>query len=133
MIGHLDHLVIITENEKRCIQFYTEVLGMQLETFIEANSMPPVLRKALKFGNQKLNIKVKGQKYNPLYHRDMTGALDLCFIVTKPLDEVIEHLNNHYIKIEIGPVIRIGFKGAIRSVFIRDPDGNIIELSEYVE
>ena len=68
MIGHLDHLVIVTENEKRCIQFYTQVLGMQLETFIEANFMPPVLRKALKFGNQKLNIKVRVRiRHVPLY------------------------------------------------------------------
>uniref|UniRef100_A0A914CN51 Glyoxalase domain-containing protein 5 n=1 Tax=Acrobeloides nanus TaxID=290746 RepID=A0A914CN51_9BILA len=133
MIGHLDHLVIITENEKKCIKFYTEILGMQLETFIEAGSTPPVLRKALKFGNQKLNIKVKGHWYIPRPHCDLVGSLDLCFIVTKPLEEVIEHLNNHDIKIEEGPSIRIGSKGAIRSIFIRDPDKNIVELSEYVE
>jgi catechol 2,3-dioxygenase-like lactoylglutathione lyase family enzyme len=73
MLGHLDHLVIVTENEKRCIQFYTEVLGMQLETFIEANSMPPVLRKALKFGHQKLNIKVKVRKRHVPLHGNFIG------------------------------------------------------------
>ena len=71
MIGHLDHLVIITENEKKCIKFYTEILGMQLETFIEAGSTPPVLRKALKFGNQKLNIKVKVRKRHVPLHENV--------------------------------------------------------------
>ena len=123
MIDHLDHLVLTTANEQACIHFYTNLLGMRLETFGNG-------RQALIFGNQKINIHVKGKEFEPKAHTPVPGALDLCFIASVPLDQVIAKLHEGGATIIEGPVMRTGATGPIRSVYLRDPDLNLIEISE---
>lgn len=128
MIDHLDHLVLTTAHEAACIRFYTEVLGMQLERFV--GGTPPVARQAFRFGAQKINLHVKGREFEPKAHTPVPGALDLCFIAALPLDTVIARLQALGVPIVEGPVLRTGATGKIRSVYVRDPDLNLIELSE---
>lgn len=130
MISHLDHLVLTTANEAACTHFYTKVLGMKIETFV--GGTPAVERKAFTFGNQKINLHLKGKEFEPKAHRPMPGALDLCFIAQGSLDAVIAHLNASGVVIEDGPVMRTGATSKIRSVYVRDPDLNLIEISERV-
>ena len=131
MIDHLDHLVLTTAHEAACVDFYTRVLGMTLESFI--GGTPPVERQALKFGNQKINLHVKGREFEPKAHLPVPGALDLCFIASVPLDRVIENLKAAHWPIALGPVMRTGATQRIRSVYVRDPDLNLIEISELIE
>lgn len=131
MIDHLDHLVLTTANEAECIDFYTRVLGMQLESFV--GGTPPVERRAFKFGNQKINLHIKGKEFEPKAHLPVPGSQDLCFIASTPLREVIDKLNKCNWPIVEGPVIRTGATQKIRSVYVRDPDLNLIELSELVQ
>ena len=128
MIDHLDHLVLTTFNEDACVDFYTRVMGMTLESFV--GGMPPVTRKAFKFGNQKINLHVRGKEFEPKAHVPVPGALDLCFIASIPLDEVIAKLSAAQWPIVEGPVMRTGATQKIRSVYVRDPDLNLIEISE---
>lgn len=128
MIDHLDHLVLTTAHEAECVRFYTRVMGMQFETFV--GGTPPVERKAFKFGQQKINLHVKGREFEPKAHTPVPGALDLCFIASVPLAAVIERLNAEGVAIIEGPVLRTGATGKIRSVYVRDPDLNLIEISE---
>lgn len=128
MIDHLDHLVLTTFDEKACVDFYTRVMGMTLESFI--GGTPPVERKAFKFGNQKINLHVRGKEFEPKAHVPVPGALDLCFIAVIPLDDVIAKLRAQQWPIVEGPVMRTGATQKIRSVYVRDPDLNLIEISE---
>ena len=128
MIDHLDHLVLTTARREACVDFYTRVLGMQLESFI--GGTPPVERQAFKFGNQKINLHVQGREFEPKAHLPVPGALDLCFIATIPLEHVIEQLRAAAWPIVEGPVMRTGATQKIRSVYVRDPDFNLIEISE---
>ena len=128
MIDHLDHLVLTTTNEAACIDFYTRVMGMTLESFI--GGTPAVERKAFKFGQQKINLHIKGREHDPKAHLPVPGALDLCFIADRPLDQVIGRLNQCGWPIIEGPVMRTGATQKIRSVYVRDPDLNLIEISE---
>lgn len=130
MIDHLDHLVLTTANEIECVDFYTRVLGMTFESFI--GGMPPVERKAFKFGNQKINLHVKGKEFEPKADLPTPGALDLCFIADRPLKEVIAGLNQEGWPIIEGPVIRTGATSKINSIYVRDPDQNLIEISESI-
>jgi catechol 2,3-dioxygenase-like lactoylglutathione lyase family enzyme len=123
MIDHLDHLVLTTTNLDATVHFYTEVLGMRLEQFGNG-------RYALKFGQQKINLHVKGREFEPKANTPVPGALDLCFIAAIPLDQVIERLATAQVPIVEGPVMRTGATGKIRSVYVRDPDLNLIEISE---
>jgi catechol 2,3-dioxygenase-like lactoylglutathione lyase family enzyme len=127
MIDHLDHLVLTTAREAACVDFYTRVLGMQLESFI--GGTPPVERRAFKFGQQKINLHVQGKEFEPKAHLPVPGALDLCFIVQIPLEEVVARLQACNWPIVEGPVMRTGATQKIRSVYVRDPDFNLIELS----
>ena len=127
MIDHLDHLVLTTAREAECVDFYTRVLGMQLESFI--GGTPPVERRAFKFGNQKINLHVQGKEFEPKAHLPVPGALDLCFIVQIPIEEVVARLQACNWPIVEGPVVRTGATAKIRSVYVRDPDFNLIELS----
>jgi catechol 2,3-dioxygenase-like lactoylglutathione lyase family enzyme len=128
MIAHLDHLVLTTARETACVDFYTRVLGMQLESFV--GGTPPVERRAFRFGHQKINLHVQGAEFEPKAHLPVPGALDLCFIAAIPLQQVIERLQATGWPIVEGPVLRTGATGKIRSVYVRDPDLNLIELSE---
>jgi catechol 2,3-dioxygenase-like lactoylglutathione lyase family enzyme len=128
MIDHLDHLVLTTARREACVDFYTRVLGMQLESFI--GGTPPVERHAFKFGNQKINLHVQGSEFEPKAHLPVPGALDLCFIASIPLEQVVERLRAANWPIVEGPVMRTGATQKIRSVYVRDPDFNLIEISE---
>ena len=130
MIDHLDHLVLTTTDEAACVDFYTRVMRMQLERFV--GGTPPVTRQAFRFGHQKINLHVKGHEFEPKAHLPVPGALDLCFIATEPLDAVIRHLQACAWPIIDGPVMRTGATQNIRSVYVRDPDLNLIEISELV-
>ena len=128
MIDHLDHLVLTTCDEAACVDFYTRVMGMQLESFI--GGTPPVERKAFRYGNQKINLHVRGKEHDPKAHLPVPGALDLCLIASVPLAQVIDNLQRAQWPILEGPVMRTGATQKIRSVYVRDPDLNLIEISE---
>jgi catechol 2,3-dioxygenase-like lactoylglutathione lyase family enzyme len=128
MIDHLDHFVLTTARREACVDFYTRVLGMQLESFV--GGTPAVERQAFKFGNQKINLHVQGKEFEPKAHLPVPGALDLCFIASMPLEQVIERLRAAAWPIVEGPVMRTGATQKIRSVYVRDPDFNLIEISE---
>ena len=130
MIDHLDHLVLTTSKEAECVDFYTRILGMKLESFI--GGTPPVERKAFKFGNQKINLHIKGKEFEPKADIPTPGALDLCFIADRSLEKVIEKLANEGWPIIEGPVVRTGATQKINSVYVRDPDQNLIEISELI-
>lgn len=123
MIDHLDHLVLTTRDPERCVDFYTRVLGMRLERFAAG-------RLALSFGDQKINLHVAGKEFEPKADRPTPGSLDLCFIASVPLDEVMERLRAAGVAIIEGPVPKTGAAYPIRSVYVRDPDLNFVELSE---
>lgn len=125
MIDHLDHLVLTTRDKGACVRFYTDVLGMQLEQFGAG-------RLAFRFGAQKINLHEAGREFLPKAHVPTPGSLDLCFIAAVPLDGVIARLRQFGVPIEEGPVRRTGAEGPILSVYVRDPDQNLIEISEQV-
>ena len=121
-IDHLDHLVLTVANIEETCAFYADVLGMEIETFSGG-------RKALRFGNQKINLHQIGHEFEPKAKVPTPGSGDLCFIAATALEDVIAHLNRLAIPIEQGPIDRTGAMGKIRSVYIRDPDANLIEIS----
>lgn len=123
MIHHLDHLVLTTRHKAECLHFYTHILGMQLESFGEG-------RVAFKFGEQKINLHEFGNEFLPKASMSTPGSLDLCFIASVPLTQVIEKCRKCSVPIEEGPVKRTGANGPILSIYIRDPDQNLIEISE---
>jgi len=123
MLKSIDHIVLTTRNLEKCVDFYTRVLGMRLERFGEG-------RLALKFGEQKFNIHPPGFDAGIKARMPTPGSLDLCFLADRPLDEVIAHLERENVVIEEGPVARTGARFPIRSVYVRDPDDNLIEISE---
>ncbi|HEY9696624.1 MAG TPA: VOC family protein [Trichocoleus sp.] len=121
-IDRLDHLVLTVQNLEATCEFYTQILGMECITF--GNN-----RKALRFGNQKINLHQAGKEFEPKALFPAPGSADLCFITLTPLSEVIQHLNSHSIVIEAGIVQRTGAIGSIASIYIRDPDGNLLEIA----
>jgi len=125
MIDHIDHIVLTTRDREGCVRFYTEVLGMKLESF----QTPGAQRWALKFGKQKINLHEWGKEFAPRAHVAAPGTLDLCFIAAVPLEQVIERLNKLGIPILEGPVPKTGAVSKLRSVYVRDPDLNLIEIS----
>jgi len=124
-IDRLDHLVLTVADVSRTAEFYQRVLGMRAVTFGDG-------RHALRFGNAKINLHQTGQEFEPKAARPMPGSADICLITSDPLPAVCTHLAAHGVTIEEGPVARTGATGAIRSVYIRDPDGNLIEISNYL-
>ena len=127
MIDRVDHIVLTTRDLQACTRFYTEALGMKLETF----RTPTEERLALKFGQQKINVHVWGKEFTPRAHVAAPGTLDLCFIASIPLPEVILKLKEKQIAILEGPVNKTGALGPMNSVYVRDPDLNLIEISVY--
>ena len=125
MIDHIDHVVLTTRDLPSCLRFYSEILGMKHETF----QTPTETRIALKFGNQKINVHEWGKEFIPRAHVAAPGTLDLCFIASVPLEEVIRNLEKNRIKILEGPVMKTGATSKIRSVYVRDPDLNLVEIS----
>jgi catechol 2,3-dioxygenase-like lactoylglutathione lyase family enzyme len=124
-IDRLDHLVLTVKDIEATCDFYTKVLGMEVVSFAGG-------RKALSFGNQKLNLHQAGKEFEPKALAPTAGSADLCFIAATPLAQVTAHLHDCGVEIIEGPAERIGAKGPIQSVYIRDPDRNLIELSNYL-
>lgn len=127
MIDRIDHIVLTTRDKDACIRFYTEVLGMELVRF----RTPTEERLALSFGAQKINLHEWGREFMPRAHVAVPGSLDLCFVASVSLEEVIRKLEAHVIPILEGPVAKTGARGRIRSVYVRDPDLNLVEISVY--
>ena len=125
-IDLLDHLVLTVADVAATCDFYSRILGMSVETFAED-------RKALKFGRQKINLHQAGHEFEPKARHATPGSGDLCFIAETPLADVIAHLQASGIVIEEGPVERTGATGRLRSVYLRDPDGNLIEVSNLID
>jgi catechol 2,3-dioxygenase-like lactoylglutathione lyase family enzyme len=125
VIDHLDHLVRTVRDLAVSIDFYTRVLAMQEITFNAG-------RKALGFGAQRINLHVAGAEFEPKAARPTPGSADICLIVTTPLEAVIAHLTAAGVTPETEIVARTGAAGALRSIYLRDPDGNLIELSNIV-
>ena len=123
VVGGIDHLVLTVADIERAVAFYRDVLGCVPVTFGEG-------RRALAFGDQKINLHEAGREFEPKATRPTPGALDLCFLAAEPLDAVIRRLEEAGVPIELGPVPRTGATGAIRSVYVRDPDGNLVEIAE---
>ncbi|MBX5023315.1 VOC family protein [Rhizobium lentis] len=124
-IDRLDHLVLTVADIAATCDFYARILGMSVETFAEG-------RKALKFGRQKINLHLAGHEFEPKAKHPIPGSGDLCFITETPLADVVAHLQASGIAIEEGPVERTGATGRLRSVYFRDPDGNLIEVSNSI-
>lgn len=122
MIEALDHVVLTTRDLPACLKFYTEGLGMTLETFAGG-------RQALKFGRQKINLHVYGREFEPKAHLAVPGSQDWCFLASVSMEEVMARLAAAGIPILEGPVKRTGAQFALRSVYVRDPDLNLIEIS----
>ncbi|OWO84222.1 VOC family virulence protein [Photorhabdus luminescens] len=121
-IERLDHLVLTVKDLETSSHFYQRVLGMSIVTFSEG-------RIALSFGNQKINLHEYGREFEPKAQTPLPGSADLCFISLLPMDEIIQHLQQHEVEILEGPVKRTGANGAIMSIYFRDPDQNLIEVS----
>jgi catechol 2,3-dioxygenase-like lactoylglutathione lyase family enzyme len=124
-LDRLDHLVLTVQDIERTCSFYSRVLGMQVVRFGAG-------RTALQFGQQKINLHEAGHEFEPKALKPTPGSADLCFITTESLAQVIEHLRTSGSTIEEGPVRRAGALGPIESVYLRDPDGNLLEVSNYL-
>lgn len=123
-IDRIDHLVLTVKDVAATCEFYARVLGMQPVTFGEG-------RRALQFGRQKINLHPAGREYSPRAQHPVPGSADLCLIASVPLSEALAHLEKCGVKIIEGPVERTGALGRMLSVYFRDPDLNLIEVSEY--
>lgn len=124
-ISHLDHFVLTVKDIAVTVDFYQQVLGMKPTVFGEG-------RWALEFGHQKINLHQCGSEFEPKAEVVQAGSADLCFIAKTPMTDVQEHIEKLGVEIVEGPVIRTGAMGRILSLYIRDPDGNLIEVSNYV-
>lgn len=124
-ISHLDHLVLTVADIEISCQFYQSALNFEVITFGEN-------RKALQFGSQKINLHQVGKEFEPKAFRPTSGSADLCFIAETPLNDVIAHLHALNIEILEGPIERTGAIGKILSIYLRDPDQNLIEISNYL-
>ena len=125
-VERLDHFVLTVADVEQTCDFYSRVLGMQTITFCDG-------RKALVFGSQKINLHEQGKEFEPKALRPTPGSADLCFISKEQMPEVLDYLLSHGIEIEEGPVSRTGARGPIISVYFRDPDQNLIEVSNYLD
>lgn len=123
-IERLDHPVLTVRSTEVTCNFYRDVLGMEVITFAGD-------RKALRFGSPKINLHALGCEVEPHAAHATPGSADLCMITRTPIDEVIELLASRGTRIVEGPVDRTGAMGSIRFVYFRDPDGNLLEISNY--
>ncbi|MBC3877366.1 VOC family protein [Undibacterium sp. FT79W] len=123
-ISRIDHIVLTVADIDVTCQFYSQVLGMDVVTFGEG-------RKALTFGQQKLNLHQAGKEFEPKASRPTPGSVDLCLISETPVNQVVSELEAAGVKVTEGPIQRTGATGSIVSVYFRDPDQNLIEVSNY--
>lgn len=125
-IDRIDHVVMTVRSIEATCDFYSRVLDMRVVIFADN-------RTALAFGRQKINLHLAGHEFEPKADAAAPGSIDICLIATTPLAEVIEHLTHCRVPVVEGPVRKTGATGPIRSVYFRDPDGNLVEVSNYVE
>ena len=123
-IDRIDHFVLTVASIEATCDFYSRVLGMSVVTFGQG-------RKALVFGRQKINLHEVGKEFEPKAKTPVAGSADFCLITETPIEEVVRHLESCGVPVAEGPVGRTGATGAIRSVYVRDPDQNLVELSNY--
>jgi catechol 2,3-dioxygenase-like lactoylglutathione lyase family enzyme len=123
-IDRLDHLVLTVADIEATVDFYTRVLGLRAETFDGG-------RRALVLGRQKINLHQVGREFTPRAARATAGSADFCLITETPLDQVQDELAAAGIAIEVGPVPKVGALGPMRSVYVRDPDANLVEIAVY--
>ena len=123
-IDRIDHVVLTVFDVERTIDFYSRVLGMEPVTFAGG-------RRGLAFGRQKFNLHQAGREFEPKALKPAPGAMDFCLITETPLAEVMKALERHGVAIIDGPVDKTGATGPIKSVYFRDPDGNLVEVSNY--
>lgn len=124
-IKSIDHLVLTVKDIAKTVEFYTTILGMQKEIFKQN-------RVALKFGSQKINLHQLGAEFEPKAYNVKEGSADLCFITQTSVTDFKAHIENLGVKVIEGPVKRTGAMGEINSIYVRDPDGNLIEIANYV-
>lgn len=125
-LNALDHLVLTVADIEATVRFYCDVLGMEAERFVPADGST---RWALKFGAQKINLHQVGSEFEPKAKQAMAGSADLCFLSDEPVADWQAHLADHGVRVIEGPVKRTGAQGPILSIYLRDPDGNLIEVS----
>jgi catechol 2,3-dioxygenase-like lactoylglutathione lyase family enzyme len=123
-VERIDHLVLTVAHIERAVSFYTEVLGMEAVTFGDG-------RRALAFGEQKINLHQAGREFDPKAALPTPGSADLCLITDASAEEIEAWLRGHDVEIEEGPVTRTGARGSITSFYVRDPDRNLIEVATY--
>jgi len=126
MIDRLDHLVLTVKDVGATCDFYHRVLGMEIVTFAGG-------RKGLAFGRNKINLHQQGKEFEPKADRPTPGSADFCLITEAPITEVIQRLRRANVAIVQGPVEKIGALGPMVSVYFRDPDLNLVEVSNYAE
>jgi catechol 2,3-dioxygenase-like lactoylglutathione lyase family enzyme len=126
-VESLDHLVLTVRDLEATLAFYVEALGMRMQTFGAGS------RVALHFGSQKLNLHVAGAEFMPHARSATPGSADLCFIVATPIEGVVRVLEDRGVEIEQGPVERTGATGQLLSIYVRDPDGNLVELANRLD
>jgi catechol 2,3-dioxygenase-like lactoylglutathione lyase family enzyme len=124
-VDRIDHVVLTCGDVERTISFYERALGMRALTFGSG-------RRALTFGDQKLNLHQAGREYEPKARVPTPGSVDVCFVTDVPLADVAAHLRSVGVAIELGPVDKTGARAALRSLYFRDPDGNLVEVSNEV-
>jgi catechol 2,3-dioxygenase-like lactoylglutathione lyase family enzyme len=130
-VNALDHLVINVRDVARSAEWYRKILGMEIRMFDPGNGSPP--RTSLIFGNQKINVRPRDADKVEWFTADheAAGSDDLCFLTAATPEQVVAHLKAHGVAIEDGPGPRLGARGMLRSVYCRDPDGSLIEISSY--
>jgi catechol 2,3-dioxygenase-like lactoylglutathione lyase family enzyme len=124
-IQSIDHIVLTVKDINQTCDFYSRIMNMEIVEFGNGS-------KALKFGNQKINLHQLGKEIEPKAYKPTGGSADLCFISTTPIEEIIKELNKKNVEIIDGPVARTGAIGKIKSIYFRDPDLNLIEISNYI-
>jgi catechol 2,3-dioxygenase-like lactoylglutathione lyase family enzyme len=124
-INRIDHLVLTVADIERTVEFYTRVLGMEKIEFALG-------RIALACGEQKINLHQLSKEFEPRAEHVRAGSADLCLIIDTPIEQAIEHIQQHGVDLIAGPVNRSGAKGKIISVYLRDPDGNLLEVANYI-
>ena len=127
MITSIDHIVLTASDMDKTIYFYCDVLGMTLEDFTSSDGGE--VRKSLKFGNQKINLHYANSPYKPHANNPVSGAVDICLLSSTTIEEWQNIFTENNIEIEDGPVQRTGATGSIMSLYVRDPDLNLIEIS----
>ena len=127
MIKSIDHIVLTASDTDKTIQFYCDVLGMTLDRFMPADGSPE--RLALSFGTQKINLHQASSPYVPHAQNPVSGAVDICFLSDVSVEEWRKIFTENSIQIEVGPIAKTGATGPLRSLYVRDPDGNLIEIS----